>query len=191
MDLQRFQDQWRQKWLDVVDVIPTSQHALRQALIREANLLPPCKQVTINAGGDTQKIGGRDAAIWLTAVEYAREHPDETVYFVSKNTNDFSDGATYPYPMSEDLEGVEDRFVLLTTWYDVVEKFAQRTDDVGEDAMRSILSNPESLSVIEDEAIRRMLVAPGLAGPEFEGTMGFFAEGESTLVGTENVRALG
>ncbi|MDX3127754.1 MULTISPECIES: PIN domain-containing protein [Streptomyces] len=132
MDLQRFQDEWRQKWLDVVDIVPTSEAALKQALTREANLLPPCKQVTINEGGDTTKIGGRDAAIWLTAVEYAREHPDETVYFVSKNTKDFGDGGAFPYPMNEDLAGIKDRFEFLTTWHDLVEKFAQRTKDVDE-----------------------------------------------------------
>ncbi|MBK3627001.1 DUF4935 domain-containing protein [Streptomyces sp. MBT49] len=191
MDLQRFQDEWRQKWLDVVDVVPTSEAALKQALIREANLLPPCKQVTINAGGDTGKMGGRDAAIWLTAVEYAREHPDETVYFVSKNTKDFGDGAAFPYPMNEDLTGIEDRFVLLTTWYEVVEKFAQRTDDVDEDAVRSILSSWESLSVIEEEAVRLMLVPPDLVGPDFEATMGLFVQGEGTLVDTDTVRVLG
>ncbi|GAA3918493.1 hypothetical protein GCM10023084_81300 [Streptomyces lacrimifluminis] len=191
MDLQRFQDEWREKWLDVVDVVPTSEAALRQALMREANLLPPCKQVTINEGGDTVKIGGRDAAIWLTAVEYAREHPDETVYFVSKNTKDFGDGVAFPYPMNEDLAGIEDRFVLLTTWYDVVEKFAQRTDDADEATVRSVLQAPESLSAIEAEAIRLMLVPPGLEGPGFEGTMGFFIEGEGTLFGTDTVRVLG
>ncbi|MCZ4608872.1 PIN domain-containing protein [Streptomyces sp. Lzd4kr] len=191
MDLRRFQDEWRQKWLDVVDVLPTSEAALKQALIREANLLPPCKQVTINAGGDTGKVGGRDAAIWLTAVEYAREHPDETVYFVSKNTKDFGDGTAFPYPMNEDIAGIEDRFVLLTTWYDVVEKFAQRTDDVDEDAVRSILSSRESLSAIEEEAVRLMLVPEGLVGPDFEATMGLFVQGEGTLVDTDTVRVLG
>ncbi|MFH8939463.1 PIN domain-containing protein [Streptomyces griseosporeus] len=191
MDLQRFQDEWREKWLDVVDVVPTSEAALKQALMREANLLPPCKQVTMNEGGGTAKIGGRDAAIWLTAIEYAREHSDETVYFVSKNTTDFGDGVAFPYPMNEDLTGIEDRFVLLTTWYDVVEKFAQRTDDADEAAVRSILQAPESLSAIEAEAIRLMLVPPDLEGPGFEGTMGFFVEGEGTLIDTDTVRVLG
>ncbi|MFF0134220.1 PIN domain-containing protein [Streptomyces mirabilis] len=191
MDLQRFQDEWRRKWLDVVDIVPTSEAALKQALIREANLLPPCKQVTVNAGGDTEKIGGRDAAIWLTAVKYAREHPEETVYFVSKNTKDFGDGTAFPYPMNEDLAGIEDRFVLLTTWYDVVEKFAQRADDVDEDAVRSILSGRESLSVIETEVIRLMLVPPDLVGPDFDGTMGLFVQGEGTLIDTDTVRVLG
>lgn len=76
--------------------IPTSEAVLKESLIREANLLPPCKQVMANAGGDTVKVGARDAAIWLTAVEYARQHPDETVYFVSKNTKDFGDGVPLP-----------------------------------------------------------------------------------------------
>ncbi|MFF3378159.1 PIN domain-containing protein [Streptomyces sp. NPDC002680] len=191
MDLQRFQDEWREKWLDVVDVVPTSEGALKQALMREANLLPPCKQVTVNEGGDTAKIGGRDAAIWLTAVEYARDHPDETVYFVSKNTTDFGDGVAFPYPMNEDLAGIKDRFELLTTWYDVVEKFAQRTDDADEAAVRSILQAPESLSAIEAEVTRLMPVPPGLEGPGFEGTMGFFVEGEGTLIDTHTVRVLG
>ncbi|KUO00077.1 PIN domain-containing protein [Streptomyces caeruleatus] len=191
MDLQRFQEEWREKWLDVVDLVPTSEAALKQALIREANLLPPCKQVTINEGGDTAKIGGRDAAIWLTAVEYARENPDETVYFVSKNTTDFGDGDAFPYPMNEDLADIEDRFVLLTTWHALVEKFAQQTDDADEAAVRSILQAPESLSAIEAEAIRLMLVPPSLEGPGFEGTMGFFVEGEGTLLDTDTVRVLG
>lgn len=67
MDLQRFQDEWR----DVVDVVPTSEAALKQALMQEANLLPLCKRVAINEGGDTAKIGGWDAAI------AARDRRDE------------------------------------------------------------------------------------------------------------------
>ncbi|MFI8365257.1 PIN domain-containing protein [Streptomyces sp. NPDC085612] len=191
MDLQRFQDEWRRKWLDVVEVIPTSEAAFKEAVIREVNLLPPCKPVVVSASGDTQKIGGRDAAIWLTAVEYAREHPGETVYFVSRNTKDFGDGSAYPYPMSEDLAGIGDRFVLLTSWHDVVEKFAERTDVVDEEAVRSILSSEESLRAIAKEAVRLMAVPRGLVGPDFEASMGFFAEGEDTLVDTEVVRVLG
>ncbi|WP_159106748.1 PIN domain-containing protein [Streptomyces rishiriensis] len=192
MDLPRIQDHWRRKYLDVVDVIPTSEATLKKALIREANVLPPCKRVASNERDGGQKIGGRDAAIWLTAVEYAREHPDETVYFVSENTKDFGDGSEYPYPMNQDLEGLEDRFVLLTNWYEVMEKFTQRTEDVYEDAVRSLLSDPESLSVIEAESGTRLRVPrTGLHGPTFEATMGFFVEDEGTLVTTEAVRALG
>ncbi|GGY77679.1 PIN domain-containing protein (plasmid) [Streptomyces anulatus] len=191
MDLQRFQEEWRRKWLDVVDIVPTSEAALKQALIREANLLPPCKQVTATAGGDTEKVGGRDAAIWLTAIEYARDHPDEKVYFVSKNTKDFGKGTVYPYPMNEDVADFGDRFVLLTSWYDVVKKFAQRADDLDEDAVRSILSGAESINAIETEASRLMLLTPELVGPDFEATMGIFVEGEGTLLGAEPVRVVG
>ncbi|WP_251049623.1 MULTISPECIES: PIN domain-containing protein [unclassified Streptomyces] len=96
---------WREEYGSIVEVIATSQSTLREALRREANILPPCKSVT--AGKETVKIGGRDAAIWLSAVEYAREHPDETVYFVSSNTKDFGHGNAYEYPMDEDLAGLE------------------------------------------------------------------------------------
>lgn len=54
--------------------------------------------------------------------------------------------------------------------------------------MRSILQAPESLSAIEAEAVRLMLVPPGLEGPGFEGTMGFFVEGDGTLIDTDTVR---
>ncbi|MFJ4808191.1 PIN domain-containing protein [Streptomyces longwoodensis] len=169
MELQRFQDEWRKKWLDVVEVIPTSEAALRQALIREANLLPPCKKVTINEGGDTEKVGGRDAAIWLTAVEYTREHPDETVYFVSKNTQDFGKGDIYPYPMNEDLKGIEDRFVLLTNWYDVFEKFTSKAE-ADEARVRQILAARETTELIAEEAQRAFSVLVPLSAGHFDCT---------------------
>ncbi|MDX3523079.1 hypothetical protein F3K20_19780 [Streptomyces scabiei] len=57
--------------------------------------------------------------------------------------------------------------------------------------MRSILQARESISAIEAEAIRLMLVSPTLEGPGFEGTMGFFVEGEGTLIDTDTVGVLG
>ncbi|MFD5522509.1 hypothetical protein [Streptomyces sp. NPDC127066] len=53
-------------------MIPTSETALREAAFREANGLAPCK---IQDGGRSAKTGFRDAAIWLSTIEYAREHP--------------------------------------------------------------------------------------------------------------------
>jgi hypothetical protein len=70
---------------------PTSEAALGEAEFRESNVLPPCKAIVINDRGEQVKTGCRDAAIWLTAVEYAREHPEKTVYFVSRDTKDFGD----------------------------------------------------------------------------------------------------
>ncbi|MFI1408730.1 PIN domain-containing protein [Streptomyces sp. NPDC020707] len=120
-DLEGVRTHWRHQWLDIVDQIPTSDEALRQALFREANNLAPCRVVK------DLKIGARDAAIWLSAVETARHNPDETVYFVSANTNDFGAGEPYPSPMDEDLFGLEERFVHLTSMDEVAAQFAEPT----------------------------------------------------------------
>ncbi|MGW1106086.1 PIN domain-containing protein [Streptomyces sp. NPDC002540] len=119
-DEDRHREHWRSQYSHLVNVIETSAEVLRQAVFREANLLAPCKLAS-----GKHKTGSRDAAIWLTAVEYARDHPDETVYFVSANTRDFGDGTSYPPPMDADLEGIEDRFVHLTSLDDVVSRFAE------------------------------------------------------------------
>ncbi|WP_327123666.1 PIN domain-containing protein [Streptomyces sp. NBC_01727] len=111
---------WRKRYSEIVGTLQTSPTAYKKAMYREANLLAPCK--TVNSGKD--KTGARDAAIWLTAVEYARDHPSETTYFVSNNTKDFGDGTYFAPPMDEDIKGIEDRFVLFTSLDDVLTKFA-------------------------------------------------------------------
>ncbi|MFJ1552750.1 PIN domain-containing protein [Streptomyces mirabilis] len=123
----KVRDHWRMKWASVVEEIPTSDEALRKALFREANRQAPCKSLK------GEKTGSRDAAIWLSAVEYAEAHPDETVYFVSANTKDFGDGTSYPFPMNEDISRVQDRFVLLTSMEQVASRF---TEPVAADAAR-------------------------------------------------------
>ncbi|MFG2370501.1 PIN domain-containing protein [Streptomyces sp. NPDC048504] len=140
-DLDRVRSHWRAEWLNVVDQIPTSADALREGLFREANNLPPCRTVK------DLKIGARDAAIWLSAVEYARERPEETVYFVSGNTNDFGSGESYPFPMDEDLAGLDDRFVHLTNMDEVATHFTERvaTDRA---AAESILASGEAASSV-------------------------------------------
>ncbi|MFF4146926.1 PIN domain-containing protein [Streptomyces sp. NPDC001698] len=118
-DTERAREHWRSAWGRLVEVIPTSDKAVRQALFREANCLAPCRE------SKSQKIGSRDAAIWLSAVEYATEHPEETVYFVSANTKDFGDGTSFPYPMNEDVARLGDRLVLLTSMADVAARFTE------------------------------------------------------------------
>ncbi|MFD8779215.1 PIN domain-containing protein [Streptomyces sp. NPDC059916] len=119
---ERFAEHWRARWAKIVDTIPTSNEALREAALREMNNLPPCKKES-----NGQKTGGRDAAIWLSAIEYAREHPDETVYFASANTKDFGTGAVYETPMSDDLTGLGDRFRHWTSLDEALEEFAKPT----------------------------------------------------------------
>ncbi|MFI9247979.1 PIN domain-containing protein [Streptomyces sp. NPDC053086] len=104
----RWQDEhvrehWRERYASITEVLETSPAVYQQALYRETNLIEPCK--TVNSG--KHKTGARDAAIWLTAVEYARDHPEETVYFVSNDTDHSSDGKL-PEPMQRDIAGMED-----------------------------------------------------------------------------------
>ncbi|MFD4830106.1 PIN domain-containing protein [Streptomyces uncialis] len=126
---------WRHQWRKTLGVIPTSERALREAAVREANGLRPCRTVK------GLKTGGRDAAIWLSAVEWAERHPEETVYFVSRNTKDFGDGQQFPAPMDQDVAPLGGRFKLLTSLAEVVAEFATPvTADEG--AMRALLESP-------------------------------------------------
>ncbi|WP_329059321.1 PIN domain-containing protein [Streptomyces sp. NBC_01453] len=125
-DLEGIRDYWRKQYESVVDIVPTSENALRQAAFREANGLAPSK--TASTGSKSVKTGYRDAAIWLSAVEYARQHPNETVYFVSSNTRDFGDGSAYRHPMDDDVVDLGDRFVHLTSLDQIVPRFTETTE---------------------------------------------------------------
>ncbi|MEU4986469.1 PIN domain-containing protein [Streptomyces sp. NPDC021969] len=154
LNLSDFERMWRARYEEIAEVLPTSRETLMEALRREVNLLPPCKAVEVSQSGATVKTGGRDAAIWLTAVEYARNHPDEKVYFVSRNTSDFGDGRTYPEPMQSDLDGLGDRFVHLTSLAEVVEQFATTTE-VDESDVERFLSVPATLRHVSSTAYRK------------------------------------
>ncbi|MGW3657100.1 PIN domain-containing protein [Streptomyces sp. NPDC005151] len=143
-DKERHREHWRDVYRRMVEVIEPSAEALRTALFRESNVLPPCKRL-----GKGDKTGSRDAAIWLTAVEYARDHEDETVYFVSANTKDFGDGTEYPEPMKTDLSGIEDRFVHLTSLDDVVELFAKPAE-LDEGFLPALLAREEWIELVTD-----------------------------------------
>lgn len=121
---ERVREHWRDRYAALAEVIETSPAAYQEAMFREANLIASCK--TVNSG--KHKTGSRDAAIWLTAVEYAREHEDETVYFVSNNTDDFGDGTSFPEPLDKDIAGMEHRFFLFTSLDGVLTKFATEVE---------------------------------------------------------------
>jgi hypothetical protein len=148
---ERVRQHWRDRYSALVDVLPVSASVLQEAVFREANLLAPCKLVGVKGQEKQEKVGARDAAIWLTAVEYAREHEDDTVYFVSRNTKDFGDGTTYKHPMDLDVQDLGGRFVHYTSLDDVVKEFTEPTD-VDEEAVRAILAMPENTQVIIEEA---------------------------------------
>ncbi|GGW26920.1 hypothetical protein CP966_09905 [Streptomyces galilaeus] len=155
VDVSRYAQHWRQRFEAVADNLPADVGILNEALTREMNLLPPCKLVGADGDNKGHKVGARDAAIWLTAVEYARAHPDETVYFVSANTHDFGSGFPYPHPMNEDLDGMEDRFVHVTNMNELVNLFTKKTAPDGE-AVKAVLASPETASLMGREAFRRM-----------------------------------
>ncbi|MGA5115057.1 PIN domain-containing protein [Streptomyces pseudogriseolus] len=136
-DVRRY---WRAQWLQVVEEIPTSDWTLRQGAFREMNLLPPCKQVS------GKKVGARDAAIWLSAIEFAREHPEETVYFVSED-KDFKPEA-YPQLMRADLDGLgERRFVHLTRLQELVDRFTESTTP-DKDLVCRVLQSPAAAGAV-------------------------------------------
>ncbi|MET7816267.1 PIN domain-containing protein [Streptomyces sp. NPDC005395] len=161
-DTERVRKHWRTTWSRVVEVIPTSDKVLRKALFREANCLAPCKEAK------SQKTGSRDAAIWLSAVEYAMEHPDETVYFVSANTRDFGDGTSYSSPMDKDVADVGDRFVLLTSMDEVVARFTEPAE-VNEARVTEMLSAEGVLQDLRDRADELLLGDAGY--PDFDCTI--------------------
>ncbi|MET7921842.1 PIN domain-containing protein [Streptomyces avermitilis] len=140
IDMERVREHWRKHWSRVVDVVPTSESALREAAFREANRLPPCKDTD-------KKAGARDAAIWLSAVEYAKAHPDETVYFVSGNTTDFGDGKSYPDAMGTDVAELGERFVHLTGLGEVIDRFTVPTV-TEQDVIKSALKSKPVLNAI-------------------------------------------
>lgn len=148
-DVEKVREHWRQEYRSFVEVIEPSPEALRRGLYREANLLAPARTVT--AKNRPVKIGARDSVIWLSAIEYARSHEDETVYFVSGNTKDFGDASTRPLLLDDDLAGLADRFVHLTSVDDVAQRF---TLPVKPDAAwyQAALSEPSLLQLVEQSA---------------------------------------
>ncbi|MEU0414387.1 PIN domain-containing protein [Streptomyces griseorubiginosus] len=191
-DEDAFRDHWRSKWLEVVEEIPTSAEAVLQGIFRESNNLPPCRTVK------GLKIGARDASIWLSAVGYAREHPAETVYFVSANTTDFGNGAPYPSPMSEDLVGLEGRFVHVTSMDEVAARFAEPTT-IDEDYAVAMLRSPAFLDEVrrasrEDLALPRngsfsCTIAAGLGGERVVIPADGWITNKAAFGAVENLRA--
>lgn len=118
-DEEAVREQFRDQLRELADILPTSEAALREGVVRESNSLAPAG---MKKG---EKVGARDVAIWLSAVEYAKSNPGETTYFVSSNTRDFTaGGGTYPSPMDADVEGLGDQFVHLPQLADLLKLVA-------------------------------------------------------------------
>ncbi|MFD8952520.1 PIN domain-containing protein [Streptomyces xanthophaeus] len=144
LDVERLLNHWRGLYGDIFEVIETSGEVARRALAREAMALPPAKR-----GGDHSE-GARDVAIWFSILEFLKENPDEQVCFVTNNTKDFGNGVDYPYPMNEDVEGLQDRITRLSDFDAVVSAFTKTVS--GKDA-----------EAVADELLRSLPVRSGVA----------------------------
>ncbi|MFE7439348.1 PIN domain-containing protein [Streptomyces chartreusis] len=158
LNLERFLDHWRKVYGEIFEVIETSDGAIRRAFQREAMALPPTKR------GKDHSEGGRDAAIWFSVLEFLERHPDQHVHFVTNNNKDFSDGTGFPYPMNEDIRGLEDRLTLLQDFNQVVSHFT--TEVSGTDAEAAALELLKSPSVREgvSQAAGSLSTLTGFAG---------------------------
>ncbi|MDQ0600127.1 hypothetical protein QF037_004472 [Streptomyces canus] len=157
LDLDRVREFWRKEYRTIVDVIPSSENALREGAFREMNALAPCKK------GKQGKTDFRDAVIWMSAVEYARDHRDETVFFVSNNTQEFGDGTDYRFPMNEDVKELGERFVHLTQRDELLKRFTKPAE-VNEDQVTSALRAEEARDAVAREAASGLMrsVSPHL-----------------------------
>ncbi|WTQ07148.1 hypothetical protein OG572_41665 [Streptomyces virginiae] len=98
----------------------------------------------------------------MSAIEYAVEHPEETVYFVSSNTKDFGDGTSYEDPMHFDVDGLGARFIHLTSLDQVLTRFTEPAE-VGSGHVAEVLSQTDLAPIVR----RRLHSADG--GREFDG----------------------
>ncbi|WNI20220.1 PIN domain-containing protein [Actinacidiphila sp. ITFR-21] len=163
LDVERLLEHWRQLYREIFEVIETSGEAAQKALQREAMALPPAKRV--QRGKDEFSIGSRDAAIWFSVLEYLRANPDEHVYFVTNNSSDFGDGSHYPYPMNEDVAGMEDRLTRLTDFDDVVAEFTKEVSGAeAEAAADRLLRSIAIRSQVAQTAVEVLDAATGFVG---------------------------
>lgn len=167
---------WRQKYGTLFEIIETSGDVALQALAREANCEKPAKGPEAKS-----KAGARDVAIWLSVIDYLKKNTLETVHFVSANTSDFGKGDAFPSPMAQDLEGLEGRLVLLTSFDEVVERFSTplEIDEVFvHEALSELLASAGTLNPLESTA-KDLLAAPARswAGNSVNGFLNGLATG--------------
>lgn len=137
--MERLLDHWRGIYGEIFEVIETSGDVARKALAREAMHLPPAKRAKDHSEG------ARDVAIWFCVLEFLKANPDEHVCFVTSNSSDFGDGIAYPYPMNEDVRGLEDRLTRLKDFDEVVSRFSKEVS--GKEAESTADELLRSLSV--------------------------------------------
>ena len=166
LDLERLLDHWRDVYGEIFEVIETSGDVARKALTREAMALPPAKRA------NDHSEGARDVAIWFSILECLKANPEEHIYFVTNNTSDFGDGTAYPYPMDEDIRGLEDRLTRLVDFKEVVSTFTKEVSgEAAEAAAEALLRSDavcERVAQTAVEALESMVGFPGLGPSDAE-----------------------
>ncbi|MFF1372692.1 PIN domain-containing protein [Streptomyces virginiae] len=167
LDLDRLMNHWRDAYREIFEVIETSPEAMRKALTREALALKPAKRA-----GDHSE-GARDVAIWFSILEFLKANPDEKVYFVTNNTKDFGDGTyPYPYPMNEDVEGLEDRLTRLADFNEVVSEFTKTVSGADAEAVADELLRSQAVRArVAQTAVELLTSFSGFAGLDTDDTV--------------------
>ncbi|MFG2376929.1 PIN domain-containing protein [Streptomyces sp. NPDC048504] len=177
LDLERYLDHWREVYGEIFEVIETSDGAIRRAFQREAMALPPTKR------GKDHSEGGRDAAIWFSVLEFLEQNPDQHVHFVTNNSKDFTDGTGFPYPMNDDIRGMEDRLVFLRDFDQVVSRFTREVSGTeAEAAAGELLRSLPVRERVSQTAVEVLSSPAGFAGL---GTAGVGVEWREWLASPE------
>lgn len=159
LDLERLLNHWRGVYGKIFEVIETSGDVALRALAREAMALPPAKRAKDHSEG------ARDVAIWFSILEFLKANPDQHVCFVTDNSTDFGDGTLYPYPMDEDIQGMEDRLTRLADFNEVIARFTK--DVSGQDAEAAadrLLRSMAIRSQVAETAVEILSSATGFVG---------------------------
>lgn len=158
-DFERAKEYWHDQYAEVLEILETSEKSAKETLAREAYCEKPAKT------DPSKKGGARDVAIWLSVIDYLRENPTETVYFVSNNSRDFGDGTNYPSPMAEDLGEMESRLVILASFDEVISRFTEIIE-ADSDHVKELLTE----LVSDSSAWVEQTVNTSLTGTSFDGT---------------------
>ncbi|MFJ9943550.1 PIN domain-containing protein [Streptomyces erythrochromogenes] len=153
-----FADHWRDQYADVFSTIPTSESALKAAVLREAACMRPAKMEKTN------KSGGRDVAVWFSILEYMKQHPKARISFITNNTSDFGEPEAWPFPLNVDLGEQSGRIRQFPSLQEVLREFTQE-ETLSEgiaDALKHRLENDTSLATVTRAAWRRLAPMQGM-----------------------------
>jgi hypothetical protein len=159
LEIDDAKEYWRNQYAEILETLETSSDNAKQALAREAFCEKPAKTTPKDKGG------ARDVAIWLSVIDYLKENPEDEVFFVSNNTDDFGDGTKYPEPMSEDLGEMKSRLTILTSFDEFISRFTVKVE-ADDEHVKELLGELASDSLTSFASTANLVLRDG----RFEGT---------------------